>query len=83
MRNLPRLEASPEFVARLNLRLQELGTLDRSGGISRQYGYSVAVFTSLAAGLALAAYVVLEVSARHSALPEIRLAPVIANTSPA
>ena len=78
VRNLPRLEASPEFVARLNLRLQELGTLDRNAAISRQYGYSIAVFTSLAAGLALAAFVVLEVSTRHSTLPEIRLAPVIA-----
>lgn len=78
VRNLPRLEASPEFVARLNLRLQELGTLDGQAEISRQYGYSIAVFTSLAAGLALAAYVVLEVSYRHSSVPEIRLAPVIA-----
>jgi hypothetical protein len=80
VRNLPRVELSPDFKERLNARLR---ALDAAGARERTmlpvYRASASVFAALAAGLALAAYVALEAANRFSTQDELRLPPVIAS----
>lgn len=74
VRNVPTIEPSPDFMARLNERLRELGPLEASPRLHRP---SLGAFSALAAGIALAAYVALE--AMHMSTPApIRMAPVVA-----
>jgi hypothetical protein len=76
VRNLPEIEPSADFMARLNQRLSELH-------VSRELPpptstSSLLRFAAIAAGLAIASYVSLDVMSRR-APAEIRLAPVIAS----
>jgi len=83
VRNLPRIEPSPDFVARLNARLKELQLA--SGGrreMPRHYRPPQGYFAVLAAGLALVGYLALEALHRLAPPAEIRLPPVVA-TAPA
>jgi len=82
VRNLPRIEPSPDFVARLNARLQELRLATGARDMTRHYRAPRGYFAALAAGLALAGYLALEALHRLAPPAEIRLPPVVA-TAPA
>lgn len=77
VRNLPTIEPSADFMARLNARLQQLHDSDCVRAEVR--APSLGGFTSLAAGLALAAYIALEAYGRFATPAAIRLAPVVAS----
>lgn len=63
VRNLPPIDVSPDFMARLNARLEDLGPVSRVEPIApRPQLPSVAAFTALAAGLAAVAYLAVETS---------------------
>jgi len=78
VRNLPRIEPSPDFMARLNSRLEELRVA--RGGLSDAPAYPLGSgsFAALAAGLALLGYLALETMNRFRGPAELRLAPVVA-----
>jgi anti-sigma factor RsiW len=57
VRNLPPIEASPEFRRRLNARLAELGPVAQVGMMAPQRSYaSISAFVGIAAGVAAVAY---------------------------
>ncbi len=60
VRNLPPIEASPEFINRLNARLAELGPESRIDVMSSRPLNPLASFAALAAGIAAVAYLALE-----------------------
>lgn len=78
-RSSARIECSPDFAARLEARLREVGPIDRFGRTS-PVGFPVALrFGTLAAGLLAAAAVALfAVQAFDGSAPEVRMAPVVA-----
>jgi hypothetical protein len=79
VRNLPQIEPSPDFMARLNARLGELhGVCDARFEMPRVYRAATGTFAALAAGLALIGYLALEALARFGGPVELRLAPVVA-----
>lgn len=79
VRNLPRIEPSPDFMARLNARLHEC-EMDRHG--PRQAGLpSLGRFAAVAAVVVVATYLALQASSGSAALREIRMPPVVAIAS--
>jgi hypothetical protein len=79
VRNLPTIEPSSDFMARLHARLQELKAANSGPfGTAPARTPSLATFAALAAGVALAAYVAFEMVERSATTPEIRLPPVVA-----
>jgi hypothetical protein len=80
VRNLPMVELSPDFMERLNARLQSLDAAAmRERTTAAAYRASMSGFAVLAAGLALAAYVALEATRWFSSPSELRLPPVVAS----
>jgi hypothetical protein len=79
VRNLPPIEPSSEFIARLNRRLDELGLESRVDRVSpRPHLPSVGAVTALAAGVVAIAYMALE-TAQYFATPgPMELTPVVA-----
>lgn len=78
VRNLPTIEPSADFMARLNARLQQL---DASGSARAELrSPPLGSFTGIAACLALAAYVALEAYGHFAAPAQMRLQPVVAST---
>jgi len=77
VKNLPTIEPSPEFMARLSVRLRQIdaGSSARAELRSPPLGS----FTGIAACLALAAYLALETYAHFGPPTELRLAPVVAS----
>jgi anti-sigma factor RsiW len=73
MRNLPPIECSPDFGARLTARLAAEGHAGPS--VRRSPLATAATYAALAAGLALAGYMAVEVSRTQAALD---VAPVVA-----
>ena len=75
VRNLPQIEPSANFRARLDARLRAtpVATATRSA-----FRFSAIAFTALAASLAVVT-VGASVVLRHARTPEIRLAPVVAS----
>jgi hypothetical protein len=70
VRNLPPIEASPDFFNKLNARLAELGPEARADVVApRNYMSSAASFTALAAGIAAIAYMAVETN-NYFAQPE-------------
>ena len=75
VRNLPPIEPSPEFMARLNARLEQVSALPRVDFVApRPYLPSFGAYAALAAGILAVAYMAVEtthyyapVSAGHSA----------------
>lgn len=78
VRNLPTIEPSADFMARLNARLQQLHDSDCVRAELR--APTLGGFASLAAGLALLAYIAVQTYSHFAGPPEIRLAPVVAST---
>jgi hypothetical protein len=79
IRNLPPIEPSPDFMARLNQRLDQLGPAARVDVVRRPQYYSTAALTAVAAGLIAVAYMAVETTQYFSPTPEARVAPMIAN----
>jgi len=79
VRNLPPIEPSPDFMRRLNARLEALGPEARTDVVSRPYYSSLGAFTALAAGIAAVAYLSIETSNYFAAPPQ--LAPAVASAS--
>jgi hypothetical protein len=80
VRNLPPIEPSPEFMARLNHRLEELGPSARVDRVSpRPYLPSVGAVTALAAGVVAVAYMAIETT-HYFATPDPRVMSPVAAT---
>jgi hypothetical protein len=61
VRNLPPIEASPEFLSRLNARIAELEPISRDDYVRPRSSFgSAASFAMLAAGIAAVAYMAIE-----------------------
>ena len=76
VRNLPPIEPSPDFMRRLNARLEALGPDARVDVVSRSYFPSVGAFTALAAGIAAVAYLAIETTNYFAAVPQVTTAAV-------
>jgi hypothetical protein len=81
VRNLPQIEPSPDFMARLNSRLEELHVVRGGRSDAPVHPLGSGSFAALAAGLALLGYLAIETMNRWRGPVELRLAPVVA-TSP-
>lgn len=82
VRNTPELECSPDFAARLQARLREIGPVDRrhSAHSSRFLPASLGISAVTAGLLTAAAAAVLAIAATiDRPAPEIRMAPVVAS----
>jgi hypothetical protein len=82
VRNIPRIEPSADFMARLN---ERIATLEASGiekEVPQAYRLTTGAFAALAAGLTLFAYAALEAVNRFGAPQMLTLPPVVA-TAPA
>jgi hypothetical protein len=79
-RNLPVIQPSADFMERLNVRLREIGPIDRYAVAPSPYrGFSAAAFSAIAASImavTLLASVVLRGGSRDT---EVRLPPVVAS----
>lgn len=78
VRNLPRIEPSPDFMARLNERLEELQRVGVRAEMPPAYRLTTGSFAALAAGLALVGYMALEAMSRFSSPAALTLPPVVA-----
>jgi hypothetical protein len=76
--NLPRIEPSPDFMARLNERLGELERASITAEGLAPYRLTSGAFAALAAGLALVGYVALETMHRFASPAALTLPPVVA-----
>jgi hypothetical protein len=77
VRNLPSIEPSADFMARLNARLDQLGPAARIDVVRRPQ-YSTGAFAAVAAGLIAVAYMAVETTQYFAPTPEARIAPVFA-----
>jgi len=78
VRNLPPIEPSPDFMARLNQRLDQLGPAPRAD-VMRRPQYSTGAFAAVAAGLIAVAYMAVETTQYFAPTPNARIAPVLAS----
>jgi anti-sigma factor RsiW len=76
VRNLPSIEPSPDFMARLNARIGELGPELRT---DRIYQPSIGAFAALAAGVALVSYMAFGIAERFTRDSIVRMPPVVAS----
>jgi hypothetical protein len=80
VRSLPSIEPSPDFIARLNARLEEMGPVSRVDLVApRPYLPSVGAFAVLAAGVAAVAYKAIETTRYFTPPEDTRLVPVVAS----
>jgi hypothetical protein len=86
VRNLPTIEPSPDFVARLNARLEQLGPASRVDIVApRPQLPTAATIAALAAGVVVVAYMALETShyfARPMAEPTVAVAAPAVEAAP-
>jgi hypothetical protein len=80
VRSLPPIEASPDFLARLNQRIAELGPVSRTDDVytSRPSYPSVFAAAALAAGMAAVAYMAIQTSRYYAPTDSVRVAPSLA-----
>ena len=82
VRNLPPIEPSPDFMARLNERLEQLGPTSRVDLVSPRSHLthlpSASAFAALAAGVAAVAYMAIETTHYFAPVEELRMPPVVA-----
>ena len=78
VRNLPRIEPSPDFMARLNERLEDLQRVAMTAEVPSPYRLTSGSFAAVAAGLALIGYVALETMHRFASPAALTLPPVVA-----
>ena len=80
VRNLPAIEPSPEFMARLNARLERLEPTSRIDRVApRPYLPSVGAVTALAAGVVAVAYMAIETSHYFATPGPLERTPVVAS----
>lgn len=80
--NLPPIEPSAEFMARLNARLEEVGPLSRTDLVApRPYLSSVGAFAALAAGILAVAYMAVETTHYYAPSIDARVVPITASAS--
>lgn len=80
VRSLPQIEPSAEFMARLNERLAEARLhRERDRMPVRTGRLMTGAFAAMAAGLALAGYIAIDVARRASGPAEIEMPPVVAS----
>ena len=78
-RNLPVVQPSADFAERLNMRLRELGPVDRFAGAPSAYRvFSVGAFPLVAASIMMVALLAATLLHRASASADLRLPPVVA-----
>lgn len=82
VRNLPTIEPSPDFMARLTDRITELEAGGEGTEMTPTYSLTTGGFAAVAAGLTLFAYAALEASNRFGTPQALTLPPVVA-TAPA
>jgi hypothetical protein len=80
VRNLRPIEPSPEFMSRLNARLQELGPASRDDFVpSREFGPSRGAVVALAAGVLAVAYMAVETTHYFAPAVPLHMTPVVAS----
>jgi anti-sigma factor RsiW len=80
--NLPPIEPSPEFMARLNARLEQLGPTSRVDLVApRPYLPSAGAVAALAAGILAVAYMAVETTHYYAPAIDSRVVPVTASAS--
>jgi anti-sigma factor RsiW len=80
--NLPPIEPSPEFMARLNARLEQMGPLSRVDLVApRPYLPSAAAVAALAAGILAVAYMAVETTHYYAPTDDQRVVPIAASAS--
>lgn len=80
VRSLPSIEPSPDFVARLNARLEAMGPVSRVDLVApRPYLPSVSAFAALAAGVAAVAYMAIETTRYFTPPQDVRVTPAVAS----
>jgi hypothetical protein len=81
VRNLPTIEPSPDFMARLNARLREVGPVHRTDYIATRSPFpSLSMFAMLAAGLAAIGYVTIRTT--HYFTPDAESRPAVVANAP-
>lgn len=80
VRNLPPIEPSPEFMARLNSRLADLRASPRVDLVaSRPYLPAVGAYAALAAGILAVAYMTVETTHYYAPEQDTRISPIAAS----
>ena len=81
VRNLPTIEPSPDFMARLNARLREIGPVHRLDYVApRSHFPSLSMFAMLAAGLAAIGFITLHTTQYFAPEPQPQPALVASAT---
>lgn len=78
VRNLAPIEPSPDFMAKLNARLDQLGPAPRVDVVRRPH-YSTGALAAMAAGLIAVAYMAVETTQYFAPPPEASIVPVFAS----
>lgn len=78
VRSLPQIEPSPDFMAKLNERLEDLQHAGLSAELSSPYRLTSGAFAALAAGLTLMGYLALETMHLFAPQRTLMLPPVVA-----
>ena len=79
VRNLPPIQPSPEFMSRLNDRLERLGPSARFDVVApRPFSLSLGAFAAVAAGVAAVAYIAVETAQRFAHHTESPPPPIVA-----
>ena len=80
VRNLPPIEPSPEFMTRLNARLETMRSTPRVDLVApRPYLPSVGAYAALAAGILAVAYMAVETTHYYAPARDARVTPVTAS----
>ena len=78
VRSLPAIEPSPDFMRRLNARIEQLGPAARVDVIGSRPQVPFATFAALAAGIAAVAYLAVETTHYFAPVPLVQPAPAVA-----
>ncbi|HEX4681936.1 MAG TPA: zf-HC2 domain-containing protein [Gemmatimonadaceae bacterium] len=80
VRNLPPIEASPDFMARLNERIAEMGPVSRTDMVrAARPSYSAMIAAAaLAAGMVAVAYMTIETNEYFAPTDSVRVVPTLA-----
>jgi hypothetical protein len=79
VRSLPTIEASPEFMSKLNARLQQMEPMSATDYLRPRSHVSATTVAALAAGLAAVGYVAVEAIRRFEPESAVRLPPAVAS----
>jgi len=83
VRNLPPIEASPDFTLRLNERLARIGPVSRTDYVNTRAQYaSTVTAVAFVAGLAAVAYLAIETNRYFVPADTVRVAPEVAAVFP-